>query len=815
MAISLYRKYRPQRFQDVVGQEHIERTLCNAISEGNVSHAYLFCGPRGTGKTTTARLLAKALLCEKGPTVDPCGICDSCSSISTGSHPDVYELDAASRTGVDNVREEIIGRVPFAPTHGAYKVYIIDEVHMLSIPAFNALLKTLEEPPSHVVFILCTTDPQKIPETILSRCQRFDFRRISVPDIMKNLRYICDKEGFAYDDASLELIAKHASGGMRDAITSLEQLAVFSKGAITYGDAEALFGEVEDDQLFDLVDLIAARDVAGCFHWIDRFSEGGTDYMQLTHDLTAHTRNVYVTLLSGGKAQIDGVGVDELKRYEQQAATFGGSDRLSRMLALLGELSFSLKQATDARLAVEVALTRMARPDSDLTLASLAERVEALEQGRVATMSALPMQQTAPVVQETVQPAPEAEPAQTAAQAVSPADDGASASSVSGERPAQVEARADEAAAAGANATDAAPSQAASAPSASQVDRPQTASAATAPQAASTPDAPQATTSAALQAAPQAAVSAAGALDAATVQRMWGAVMKAVKAHRRSLVGAYATVAVKPDAPDGIVAEFPYGNDFSKTIAEEHENHMFIEQALEQAAGRKVPFRCTIAKAKSGKPAAAQPKRASDAAASQPTQPVAAPSGQPTDTDAAPAVASREEPRQDSSSVQASTATGASASPAPRTPVPPAPAPIDPSGVYADDEDDLPPVSGVDLSQQADSAPPARQASVPAQVRQEPAAPVQQTPSPRTQQEPAASAQQQTPIREKAETVVSQPASPQPQREPAGTPEAQSAHEQTTDTPNPEEQQLEQLLQTGFGTGIQVEEVKEDHVEQE
>jgi DNA polymerase-3 subunit gamma/tau len=189
--MSLYNKYRPQTFADVVGQEHVEKTLANAVSTGSISHAYLFTGPRGTGKTTTARLLAKALLCVNAPTATPDGSCTQCVEISEGMHPDVYELDAASRTGVDNVREEIINRVQFAPTHGSYKVYIIDEVHMLSIAAFNALLKTLEEPPAHVVFVLCTTDVQKVPGTVVGRCQRFDFHRLTALEIAGRIRHIC------------------------------------------------------------------------------------------------------------------------------------------------------------------------------------------------------------------------------------------------------------------------------------------------------------------------------------------------------------------------------------------------------------------------------------------------------------------------------------------------------------------------------------------------------------------------------------------------------------------------------------------------
>jgi DNA polymerase III subunit gamma/tau len=400
MSVSLYRKYRPQTFDDVVGQEHIEQTLRNAVAKGTVSHAYLFTGPRGTGKTTTARLLAKALLCEKGPTSDPCGTCEQCSEVAVGTHPDVYELDAASRTGVENVREEIIGRVQFAPTRGSYKVYIIDEVHMLSLAAFNALLKTLEEPPDHVVFILCTTDPQKVPETIHSRCQEFDFHRLPIDQIIENLRYICDSEGFVFDEASLELIAKHSAGGMRDAITTLEQLAVFTRGVITFADAEGLLGEVESTELDEIAHLIAIRDVAGCFRWVANFVENGTDLVQFSHSLTAYIRDLYVTELTGGTAGIENATPDEIAHLVELADAFGGPDRLSRMLLLLSELNADLKTSTDPRLSLEIAFTRMARPDSDITLSALAERVEALERGRETIHHKTAPSSVSPVVPE-------------------------------------------------------------------------------------------------------------------------------------------------------------------------------------------------------------------------------------------------------------------------------------------------------------------------------------------------------------------------------------------------------------------------------
>ena len=305
MAEALYRKYRPQIFEDVVGQEHIERTIKNAIEQDKVSHAYLFTGPRGTGKTTTARLLAKALLCECGPTPEPDGTCDDCVMIANGEHPDVYELDAASRTGVENVREEIIGRVQFAPTRGRYKIYIIDEVHMLSTAAFNALLKTLEEPPSHVVFILATTDPQKVPETIHSRCQRFDFRRISAESIVSRLGAICVSEDVEFEGEALDLIAHRAEGGMRNALTSLEQLIAFGEGKVTMEVAERLLGSIDTNDLAEIVRAIGTRDVASCFRWTAEYVETGADLAQFVRDLAEHMRNMYVLSLAGADVALE------------------------------------------------------------------------------------------------------------------------------------------------------------------------------------------------------------------------------------------------------------------------------------------------------------------------------------------------------------------------------------------------------------------------------------------------------------------------------------------------------------------------------
>ncbi|NTU89696.1 MAG: DNA polymerase III subunit gamma/tau, partial [Actinobacteria bacterium] len=521
MVVSLYRKYRPQTFGDVVGQEHVERTLRNAVSEGTTSHAYLFSGPRGTGKTTTARLLAKALLCDNAPTPNPCGVCESCNDIAASVHPDVYELDAASRTGVDNVREEIIGRVSFAPTRGHYKVYIIDEVHMLSIAAFNALLKTLEEPPEHVVFILCTTDPHKVPDTIRSRCQNFEFHRIGIGEIVGNLRLICEKEGFIYEDSALELIAKHSSGGMRDAISTLEQLSVFTSGSLTFAAAEGLLGEVEESQLFDIVRLVAARDVVGCFRWVAKFVEGGTDLAQLSRDLTACFRNIYVASLTGGKEGMEDSNPDEIAQCVKLAKAFGGPDRLSRTLLLLADLNMERRGATDPRLSLEIAFTRMARPDSDLTLESLAERVEALESG----VGVFTTAGVSPGVGFDPAPAPRFEP--------KPLADETAPERVAENKPSVP--------------MNTATEQAPPVKSGGELS------------AAESPD----------SAEPAAAPAAAPAvLTKSSVQRLWANALVAIKKESPSLAAMFASARAHLSDDEKLVIEFPPGSTFSLRVAD-------------------------------------------------------------------------------------------------------------------------------------------------------------------------------------------------------------------------------------------------------
>ena len=384
---SLYRKYRPLTFDSVVGQRHIVSTLEHAVAEGRLSHAYLFCGPRGTGKTTMARILAKALLCQQAEGARaqgasgcmPDGTCPECEAIAAGTHPDVYELDAASRTGVDNVREEIINSVSFAPVRGAYKVYIIDEVHMLSPAAFNALLKTLEEPPAHVVFILCTTDPQKILETILSRCQRFDFHRISMEDIEGRLRYVCEQEGFECDDEALQIVARHARGGMRDALSTLEQLSVFGDGAVRVGDARSLLGEASGAILAQFSNGIAKRDIATLFGLVRAQVEEGNDLLEVTRDLVSHMRDVYTARVAGTAPELFDCPPENIPALGEEASCFETSDRLARILTVLDDAAIEMRNASDPRLVLEIALTRLSRPETDLTLEALAERLDMLE----------------------------------------------------------------------------------------------------------------------------------------------------------------------------------------------------------------------------------------------------------------------------------------------------------------------------------------------------------------------------------------------------------------------------------------------------
>lgn len=395
---SLYTKYRPAVFQDVVGQTHVVSTLQNAVLEHKIGHAYLFCGPRGTGKTTMARLFAKALLCTSPQNGLPCGVCETCKNIAQGIHPDVFELDAASRTGVDNVREEIIDRVNYAPLKGAYKIYIIDEVHMLTASAFNALLKTLEEPPSHVVFILCTTEPHKILATILSRVMRFDFHRIKDDEMFAHLQKVCTLEHFSADDEALKLIVEHAQGGMRDALSSLEQISVFGKGVISKRLVEDMLGATSQTNLTALVQSLALRDTKRLFEEIASLCEQGKSIVQAACELAEYTRDVYLakTLMESRLALDDyaelftcGVATSQL---EADAQAFKNVRHIAYVLNVVVDMISHIKTAANPRLTFELYSCRMIHPVVTNSSPALIKRLEAVETQLAQLTSGSPQQ---------------------------------------------------------------------------------------------------------------------------------------------------------------------------------------------------------------------------------------------------------------------------------------------------------------------------------------------------------------------------------------------------------------------------------------
>ena len=782
MAEALYRKYRPQIFEDVVGQEQIERTIKNAIEQDKVSHAYLFCGPRGTGKTTTARLLAKALLCEKGPTPDPDGTCEDCQMIAEGVHPDVYELDAASRTGVENVREEIINRVQFAPTRGRYKVYIIDEVHMLSIAAFNALLKTLEEPPDHVVFILATTDPQKVPETIHSRCQRFDFRRISNESIVSRLGAVCVAEGVEFEGDALDLIAHHAGGGMRNALTSLEQTIAFGEGKVTLAVAERMLGGVDSGDLANIVQALGKRDAAACFNWVAEFVESGSDLAQFARELAQHVRNLYVMSLAGTDVALD-VSASERRQLADELPLFG-TDRLARMLQVLGDVMAELKTSTNPRLSFEIGCTRMVRPEGDLTLAALAERVEALERSGVAVAS--PAAAAAPVSA----PAPAADAPAATAPAAAPA-----AAPQAAPRPAAAERSAP--APASAPATPPAPAAPAPAPSA---------------QVAPVPAAP-----AAGGASPQLAATME---NPAALQRMWQGALAELKRKKAAYGVLFLGTKAVWNAQTGMLAiEFPKENAFAFKAVQKPDVQAAVADALAQScAGQAVPFAYQQAGAAPVAAAAPAPSRPQSAQG----RPAAQMPAQPAPSRPQPQARSAQRPmpaaQQRPAAPAAAPVPMAQQRPAAPAAAPAPAAPQRPQRAAADVppwEDDQVPYGDMDAPMPEDELlnapagparssqphpagaprPAARPQAAPV-TAQRPAPPQVGMPQPQAAPRPVASAQPAAPI-------SAQPApAPRPQAFAAQPAPSCEGAPQTPD-------ELRAVLQAGFGGGVTFEEVKE------
>lgn len=701
---SLYRKYRPLTFESVVGQQHIVSTLEHAVAEGRLSHAYLFCGPRGTGKTTMARILAKALLCEKaegaraaGATgCNPDGTCPECTAIAEGTHPDVYELDAASRTGVDNVREEIINSVSFAPVRGAYKVYIIDEVHMLTTQAFNALLKTLEEPPSHVIFVLCTTDPQKILETILSRCQRFDFHRISNDDIIGRLRYICEQEGFAFDEEALEVVARHARGGMRDALSTLEQLSVFGDGSVRIDDARALLGEVASTVLSEFACKMAVRDTVGLFGLIRAQVDEGNDLQELTRDLIAHIRDVYTAAIAGPCAELFDGTPEEVAALVEEARLFEGADRLSRALTVLDDAALEMRNATDPRLVLEIACTRLARPESDLTLEALAERIARLEAQIASGVPSAPMSaeqlasatrsKAAPASQEVRKAAPAPVSARVVPPTSAPTSAGAPASACAA---AQTSAPASVGAAVPAQVQEPPVRPAASAvpaqtpePASTPVRASAPAPSARAPQ----PAAPATVSASATPAMSSCAVTPASA-DDAELQRRWVETVKKIAAVQPSRGGLLQSSRAVSDDGETLVVAFPKGSNFAlKMISRPDSNALVMPVICEVFGKRSVEY--VMDGAPAGAPAA--PAQPAAPAPTRPATPAPAAAPQAAPVSAASAVPAASMGAAAPTASRAATSAPAAPSPAPAqsqsavsAPAPATPAPAAPVADHA------------------------------------------------------------------------------------------------------------------------------------
>ena len=405
---ALYRKYRPQDFEEVVGQEAVVQTLRNAIDTGQVRQAYLFAGPRGTGKTSLARILAKTLNCASGPTTTPDGTCHSCVAIANGTSLDVIEMDAASQRGIDDIRE-IRERVVLQPVEGRYKVYILDEAHQLTDAAFNALLKLIEEPPPHLVFVFCTTDVAKMLPTVRSRCQTFVFSRPRLSDLIRLLSHVAEGEGIEAPEAALSLVARSARGSFRDAVSTLDQLAAATGNQVSVQSVLQLLGAVEEEALFRLCDLVVDKDTAGALQFLEDLAEQGQDLGRLVTDLLEHLRHLLLVQHMGEVPDSLPVTEETRERLRAQANQLPGPTVI-RLCDLLAVAVDDMRQGGDPRLPLELALIKVTRPGADLDRESLAFRIEQLEQRTPGAVPVAPAEPSAPREEPAAAEAPSPPP---------------------------------------------------------------------------------------------------------------------------------------------------------------------------------------------------------------------------------------------------------------------------------------------------------------------------------------------------------------------------------------------------------------------
>jgi DNA polymerase III subunit gamma/tau len=587
-SISLYRRHRPGSFDEVVGQQHVVRTLRNAVEQGKVHHAYLFVGSRGTGKTSMAKILARSLNCERGgPTITPCGECESCVTISGGTSIDVIEMDAASNRSVDDVRD-LRERVAYAPTGGRWKVYILDEAHMLTKEAWNAFLKTLEEPPPNTVFVLATTEAHKVMATIADRCQRFDFQRPSLEQISEVLTRVATMEGIEAEDAAVAMIARSASGSFRDALGTLDQLIAFGGNQVKLDDVLELLGAADAELLFDAVDAVIAEDPKAVLLGVEKMARSGRDPARFARDLLAHLRHLLVTQTVGEVPNTFVVTATDADRLAAQANAIGAAT-LVRTIDDLANALTAVREGDDARMAVEIALLKAARPDLDPSTEGLLRRIERLEQGTSATGPAGPVADLVPPPAAGAAappprggpPDPRHPPADTA-----PADEaadetpqaspqGAEASTGDNPLPSTTEA-ADDAEAAKAEISQQAE------PEPSTEDDPPAGGAVggTAPE--------DALATAGGGGSPAATPGPAGQVDLEEVVRMWPAVLDKLRETSPALAATFDGARPVSMDDEGLKVGFPAEFTFNKRKAEAPEKRELIADAIESVLGERL-----------------------------------------------------------------------------------------------------------------------------------------------------------------------------------------------------------------------------------
>ena len=597
------RKWRPQAFEGVIGQDHVTTTLKNAIQAGHIAHAYLFAGPRGVGKTTTARILAKALNCVDGPTVTPCNACTFCHEISEGRSVDVLEIDGASNNRVEQVRSHLLESVKYTPSQGKHKIYIIDEVHMLTKEAFNALLKTLEEPPAHVYFIFATTDPRKVLPTVLSRCQRFDFRRISGPTIVDHLAMISEKSGYDVQREALALIARRVDGSMRDAESLLDQVVAFGGSGLTASEAAEVLGIVDQDVYFELLDTVADQDVPKGLDLVDRIFRQGHDLEEIILGILEHLRNLLVVKAAPEVEALIGDAALELDRYRVQVERFDTEDLL-RLSQLATQMEEVVKQSALPRVQLETGIVRMIRMSRSVNLTDIMTRLSEMarrvgsREDEVDTPEVAPPEGTSPrAISPDSSPEDELPSSRNATEsAASASETTATPSSLSATAPSSPSAAAPSSPSA---ATPSSPS--AAAPSSRTSDPARDTAPETSVQEVRGP---------AASAGSSTSTATAPKLDLRTVRNRWSEVVEEVARQRNVLGGQLKEAEVTgwspaDDAGSGgpatITLRFAPEQNFLKQRAEKRENAALIQSVCSDTLGVRVRIICEIGESDAAK----------------------------------------------------------------------------------------------------------------------------------------------------------------------------------------------------------------------